>query len=144
MAQVFQLSFYLAAPFWALMILAPAWSWTHRIISSPLVAAPTAALYLVLVVPRLADLLPVVTSPSLEKLQAAMADGAAATVVWAHIIAFDLFVGRWMYLESRRRGIHPLVMAPVLIVTILFAPIGFLVFLVVRVIRREAPVGSRA
>lgn len=144
MAQLFQLSFYLAAPFWALMILAPTWSWTHRIISSPLVAAPVSVLYLVLLLPRLGDLLPVVTSPSLVKLQAAMVDGGATTLVWAHIIAWDLFVGRWMYLESRKRGIHPLVMAPVLIVTILFAPVGFLLYLVVRAVRKEAPVGSRA
>jgi hypothetical protein len=143
MSQLFQLSFYLAAPFWALMILAPGWSWTRRIIGSPVIIAPVAVLYLVIAIPRLADLLPVVTSPSLTGLQAAMADGGAVTLVWAHIIAFDLFVGRWMYLESRKRGIHPLVMAPVLIVTILFAPIGFLVFLVVRWAGPAVHVGSR-
>ncbi|MFD1048614.1 ABA4-like family protein, partial [Kibdelosporangium lantanae] len=92
-------------------------------------------LYLVIAVPRLVDLFPLVTSPTLTGLQSAMAEGGAATLVWVHIIAFDLFVGRWMYLESRNREIHPLVMAPVLVVTILFAPIGFLVFLGVRATR---------
>jgi hypothetical protein len=135
MAQLFQLSFVLVAPFWALMILAPTWTWTRRIIGSPWVVAPAALLYLVIAIPRLADLFPLVTSPSLTGLQAAMAEGGAATLVWVHIIAFDLFVGRWMYLESRKRDIHPLVMAPVLVVTILFAPIGFLVFLGVRATR---------
>ena len=132
MATLFQLSFVLAAPFWALMIVAPGWEWTRRIIRSPWIIAPVAALYLVIAVPRLADLLPLVSSPSLTGLQTAMAEGGAATLVWAHIIAFDLFVGRWMYLESRQRGIHPLVMAPILLLTILLAPIGALVFLVVR------------
>jgi len=135
MAQLFQLSFVLVAPFWALMILAPTWTWTRRIIGSPWVVAPAALLYLVIAIPRLVDLFPLVTSPSLAGLQAAMAEGGAATLVWVHIIAFDLFVGRWMYLESRKRDIHPLVMAPVLVVTILFAPIGFLVFLGVRATR---------
>jgi hypothetical protein len=143
MDQLFSLSFYLAAPFWALMILAPAWSWTRRIIGSPLIIAPVAVLYLVIAVPRLGDLLPLVTSPSLGGLQEAMTGGGAATLVWAHIIAFDLFVGRWMYLESRRDGVHPLVMAPVLVVTILFAPIGFLVFVVVRRAGAPVHVGSR-
>jgi hypothetical protein len=136
MAQLFQLGFVLAAPFWALMILLPTWTWTRRITSSPWVVAPVAVLYLAVAVPRLVDLLPLVTGPSLPGLQAAMADGGAATLVWVHIIAFDLFVGRWMYLESRERGVHPLVMAPILVVTILFAPIGFLVFLGVRAARR--------
>jgi hypothetical protein len=135
MAQLFQLSFVLVAPFWALMILAPTWTWTRRVIGSPWVVAPAALLYLVIAIPRLVDLFPLVTSPSLAGLQAAMAEGGAATLVWVHIIAFDLFVGRWMYLESRKRDIHPLVMAPVLVVTILFAPIGFLVFLGVRATR---------
>jgi apolipoprotein N-acyltransferase len=135
MAQLFQLSFVLVAPFWALMILAPTWTWTRRIIGSPWVVAPAALLYLVIAIPRLAGLFPLVTSPSLTGLQAATAEGGAATLVWVHIIAFDLFVGRWMYLESRKRDIHPLVMAPVLVVTILFAPIGFLVFLGVRATR---------
>jgi hypothetical protein len=143
MSQLFQLSFYLAAPFWALMILAPGWSWTQRIAGSPWIIAPIAALYLAIAIPRLGDLLPLVTSPSLSSLQSAMAEGGAATLVWAHIIAFDLFVGRWMYLESRRLRVHPLVMAPVLLVTILFAPIGFLVFLVVRRVAAPIPVGSR-
>ncbi|ALG13683.1 ABA4-like family protein [Kibdelosporangium phytohabitans] len=145
MSFLFQLSFYLAAPFWALMILAPGWSWTRRIVGSPLIAAPIALLYLVIAIPIVADVLPLVTQPTLAGLQQAMGDGAAATLVWAHIIAFDLFVGRWMYLESRGR-VHPLVMAPVLVLTILFAPIGFLVFLVVRQSARKSPrvdVGSR-
>ena len=128
MSFLFQLSFLLAAPFWALMIVAPRWSWTRRIVGSPLIIAPVALLYLVIAVPRLADLLPLVTGPTLPGLQSAMAEGGAATLVWAHIIAFDLFVGRWIHLEGSRAAIHPLVMAPILIVTILFAPIGFLLF----------------
>jgi hypothetical protein len=140
MSFLFQLSFYLAAPFWALMIVAPRWSWTVRIVGSPLIIAPVALLYLVIAVPRLADLVPLVTGPTLSGLQSAMAEGGAATLVWAHIIAFDLFVGRWMYLEAAKSRIHPLVMAPILIVTILFAPIGFLIFVAVRATLK--PVGK--
>jgi hypothetical protein len=48
------------------------------------------------------------------------------------MIAFDLFVGRWAYLDSRERGIPALVMAPVLLLTILLGPVGLLVYLLVR------------
>ncbi|UJW33061.1 DUF4281 domain-containing protein [Saccharothrix sp. AJ9571] len=132
MPTLFSLTFVLAAPFWALMILAPGWSWTRRILSSPLVFAPPALLYLVIAVPRLAEVLPAVAQPSLTGLQELMAEPGAATLVWAHIIAFDLFVGRWMYLENREVGVHPLLMAPLLVLTILLAPIGALVWLVIR------------
>jgi hypothetical protein len=137
MAFLFQLSFLLAAPFWALMIVAPKWSWTRRIIGSPWIVAPIALLYLVIAIPRLGELLPAVSRPTLTGLQELMAEAGAATLVWAHIIAFDLFVGRWMYLRSRELEIHPLVMAPVLLITILLAPIGFLVFLVILGVRKS-------
>ena len=48
------------------------------------------------------------------------------------MIAFDLFVGRWAYLDSRERGIPALLMAPVLLLTILLGPVGLLTYLVVR------------
>jgi len=37
---LFAVTFPLAAPFWALMILLPTWSWTRRIIGSPLIVVP--------------------------------------------------------------------------------------------------------
>ena len=46
---LFDLTFLPAAPFWALMILLPKWSWTHRIVSSPLIVLPIVAIYAVLV-----------------------------------------------------------------------------------------------
>jgi hypothetical protein len=60
----------------------------------------------------------------------ATADGT--TLVWAHLIAFDLFIGAWMYRDSRERSIHPLVMAPILVLTILLSPFGLTTYLAVR------------
>ncbi len=131
-AGLFQLAFPLAAPFWALMILAPSWRWTSRIISSPLIVLPPALIYAVLVLPNLAEVLPAVSSPTLTGVQAQLGTPTGAAIGWAHFIAFDLFVGRWEYLDSRRRGVHPLVMAPVLLLTILLAPLGMLMYLAVR------------
>jgi hypothetical protein len=37
---LFGLTFAVAAPFWALMILLPGWSWTRRIVASPLIVLP--------------------------------------------------------------------------------------------------------
>jgi hypothetical protein len=124
-----------AAPFWALMILLPHWSWTKRIIGSPLIVVPPLLIYAVLVLGSLTEVLPAVASPTLGGVRELLgtADGAAAG--WAHMIAFDLFVGRWAYLDSRKRGIPALVMAPVTLLTILLGPIGLLVYLLVRLRR---------
>jgi hypothetical protein len=131
-ATLFSLTFLLAAPFWALMVFAPKWSWTKRIAESYLIILPVVAIYVVLMVPVLPELLPLVTRPELPALAEFMSTDVGATLVWAHMIAWDLFVGRWMYLEGRRLNVHPLVMAPVLVITILLAPVGLPLFLIVR------------
>ncbi|MDG4797569.1 ABA4-like family protein [Micromonospora sp. WMMD1082] len=129
---LFTLTFAVAAPFWALMILLPNWAVTARIIRSPLIVAPVVAIYAILVLPALGELLPVVASPTLDGVRELLsgADGAAAA--WAHMIAFDLFVGRWAWLDSREREIPALVMAPVLVLTILLGPLGLAAYLAVR------------
>ena len=63
---------------------------------------------------------------------------AGVAAGWAHFIGFDLFVGRWCHLDARERGVHPLVMAPVLVLTILLAPLGPLTYLGLRTVRRPA------
>jgi ABA4-like protein len=55
------------------------------------------------------------------------------------MIAFDLFVGRWSWLDSRERGVPALVMAPVLLFTILLGPLGLLVYLALRTRWQPAP-----
>jgi hypothetical protein len=129
---LFTLTFAVAAPFWALMILLPRWSWTARIIGSPLIVLPPLVIYAVLVIPAFGEVLPAVASPTLGGVRDLLgtADGAAAA--WAHMIAFDLFVGRWSWIDSRERGVPALVMAPVLLLTILLGPLGLLVYLGVR------------
>ncbi|MEV4539897.1 ABA4-like family protein [Asanoa sp. NPDC049518] len=131
-ATLFTLAFALAAPFWALMILLPHWPWTTRIITSPLIVLPVLVIYALLVLPAVGDVLPAVLSPSLSGLRDLLgtADGAAAA--WAHMIAFDLFVGRWAWLDSRERGVPARVMAPVLVLTILLGPLGLAAYLGIR------------
>ncbi|HEX7746408.1 MAG TPA: ABA4-like family protein [Micromonosporaceae bacterium] len=129
---LFPLTFAVAAPFWTLMILLPRWSWTARIIKSPLIVLPALAIYAMLVIPAFGDVLPAVLSPTLSGVRDLLgtADGAAAA--WAHMIAFDLFVGRWAWLDSREREVPGLVMAPVLVLTILLGPLGLAAYLGVR------------
>ncbi|NMO51105.1 DUF4281 domain-containing protein [Actinoplanes sp. TBRC 11911] len=129
---LFGLTFTLAAPFWALMILAPSWSWTRRIIESPLIAVPIALIYAVLVASEWGAILPAVLTPSFVDVRELLATATGAAAAWAHMIAFDLFVGRWSYLDSRERRIPAVVMAPVLLLTILLGPLGLLAYLAVR------------
>lgn len=132
MDTVFSASGLLALPFWAAMILLPTFRWTQRVIASPLIIAGAAALYVALVVPRLLEILPAVASPTLAGVARLLGTADGATIAWVHFLAFDLFVGRWIYLDSRARALHPLVIGPVLLLTLLLGPLGFLAYVVVR------------
>ncbi|BEL12247.1 ABA4-like family protein [Actinoplanes sichuanensis] len=129
---LFDLTFLLAAPFWALMILLPKWSWTTRIVRSPLIVLPIVAIYAALIVPDFANVWASVSNPTLDGVAGLLGSPAGAAAGWAHMIAFDLFVGRWSYLDSRERGIPVLLMAPILFLTIMLGPLGLAAYLAVR------------
>ena len=57
---------------------------------------------------------------------------------WLHYLAFDLFVGAWEVRTSRTEGIPHLLVIPVLALTFLFGPAGFLLFVVIRAVVRAA------
>lgn len=135
---LFALTFPLAAPFWALMIFAPGWSVTRRVIASPLIVVPPLLVYAAAVLPALSTVLPAVASPTLVGVAGLLGTPLGAAAGWAHFIAFDLFVGRWIYLDARERGVPHLVTAPVLVLTILLGPLGMLVHLAVRAVRQRS------
>ncbi|MEU1688401.1 ABA4-like family protein [Micromonospora sp. NPDC005707] len=129
---LFSLTFAVAAPFWALMILAPRWSWTARIVGSPLIVLPVLLIYAILVLPAFGRVLPVVTAPTLAGVRDLLGSVDGAAAAWAHLVGFDLFAGRWMWRDSRDRGMPALLMAPVLVLTILLGPLGLAVHLGLR------------
>ncbi|MFI8196677.1 ABA4-like family protein [Streptomyces sp. NPDC085942] len=132
---LFETAFYLVAPFWLLLIFAPAWSGTARVAASPLTVLPALTVYVVMAVAVFPELWTAVSSPDLDAFRelAALADGA--TALWAQVLAWDLLVGQWMYLQSRKLGLSPLLTGPLLVLTILLSPFGLLVFLAVRAVR---------
>lgn len=129
---LFDVTFYLAAPFWLLMIVLPKWSWTQRIVRSPLIVLPPLVVFAIVVVPRFWEFLATVSQPSLDGLHQLLTSPTGTVAIWAQVIAWDLFIGRWMYLDSRERNVHPLVMAPVLLFTILLSPFGLPIYLAAR------------
>lgn len=142
MSTLFDLVFYVVVPFWALMIFAPTWRHTRTIIGSPWIVAPPLVIWALITVPVLGSLWSLVSSPSLDAIVEATADPAMLAALWAQIIAWDLFLGRWVYLDSRARDIHPLLMGPILLGTIMLSPIVFPIYLLVREVAQRAPKGN--
>ena len=141
---VFRVSNLLVLPFWALMILLPRWRWTVRIMRSPAGSIAPALFYAALVLPRAGAIFAAVSRPTLGGVAALLGSPEGATIAWVHFLAFDLFVGRWIYLDSQERRLSPLVMAPILFLTLMLGPVGFLSYLVLRLVAtpREAGRGG--
>jgi Domain of unknown function (DUF4281) len=132
METLFNLSALIVLPFWGLMIFLPHWRVTKRVMSSPLVCAIPAIFYAALVIPRFAEIWQAVSRAELSGIAGLLGSPVGATIGWLHFLAFDLFVGRWIYLDSRARGITAWVIAPVLFLTLMLGPCGFLLYLIVR------------
>jgi hypothetical protein len=129
---VFSLSSLLVMPFWALMVFAPRWSWTGRIVTSPFIIFGPALLYAALVAPQLPTLLPLLANPRLEQVAALLGTPAGATIAWVHFLAFDLFVGRWAYLESRALSMNAPLTSVLLLSILMVGPLGWLLFVLAR------------
>lgn len=57
---------------------------------------------------------------------------------WIHYLAFDLLVGAWICRQGRRDDMAFWLVAPCLPVIFLFGPAGYLMFQIVRCVRRAA------
>lgn len=141
---LFGLAFWLAAPVWALLILAPGRRLTDRVAASALPLVPLLVVYGVLAAQVLPELWTVFRNPDLAGFQELMARPAAASALWAQVIAWDLFLGQWIYREARAHHVHPVLMAPVLLLAILFSPFGVALFLLIRTAARAGRWGRRA
>ncbi len=119
-------------PFWFLMIFAPRFRWTQRIMKSPWVIAPAALLYAILVLPQFTVVFLEVTNPTLDGIATLLGTPSGATIGWVHFLAFDLFVGRWAYLDNLKHNISPFIMGPILFFTLMLGPVGFLLYLGVK------------
>jgi Domain of unknown function (DUF4281) len=47
---------------------------------------------------------------------------------WVHYLAFDLLIGSWLVLDARQREIPHLWLVPVLFLTFMFGPAGWLAY----------------
>ncbi|NJN83608.1 MAG: DUF4281 domain-containing protein [Caldilineaceae bacterium] len=142
MENIFRLSSLFVMPFWLLAILLPRWRWSQRVIGSVWIVAPAALLYIALIAPQLAGALPLLLNPTLSGIAAFLGTPAGATTAWVHFLAFDLFVGRWVYLDGNSREISPWLISPLLFLVLLVGPLGLMLYLCVRPIVGKRPHSS--
>jgi len=74
---------------------------------------------------------------SLNGVMELFTDKTAVTAGWIHYLAIDLLTGIWIKKNAQKYNIHHLILIPCLLVTFMLAPIGFLLYLLVRSIKTK-------
>lgn len=96
--------------------------------TAPWMVAVLALAYSVLVLPQALAVLPLLANPTLPGIAGLLGTPAGAAIGWIHFLAFDLFMGRWIYLDSRARRLTAWLASPALFFVLLFGPFGFLLY----------------
>jgi hypothetical protein len=132
--RLFSMAGSLVLPVWLLLIFAPRWRWTQKLATfvAPLLLG---ALYAALLLHggrvtgggygSLAQVARLFTSQDL------------LLAGWIHYLAFDLFTGAWQTRDALRLGLSRWLVAPCLVLTFLFGPVGLSLYLLMRLALRK-------
>ncbi|MBL8797691.1 MAG: DUF4281 domain-containing protein [Planctomycetia bacterium] len=129
---LFAVSTLTVLPCWLLMIALPHWGLTRRLLGSPAVLLPIPVLYVVLVVWHWRLLALLVAEPTLPTVALILGEPEGALLGWLHFLALDFVAGRWIYLDSLDRQLPTLTVTPILWATLLLAPLGVLLYVLLR------------
>ena len=120
---------------WGLLIFLPKWRWTFACVVSGAIPVLLGIFYTVLIAFSF-------TSGvdngggfgSLLEIRNLFEHDVALLAGWTHYLALDLFVGTWILSNSQRVGITHLWVVPCLIFAFLLAPMGLVLYFIIRTI----------
>jgi ABA4-like protein len=136
--QIFSIANAIALVAWILLAALPRQHWVAAVATAFVVPAFFASAYIAIIVTQFGR-----SSGGFSTLPAVAALFSNPWLLlagWIHYLAFDLFVGSWEVRDARERKIPHLAVVPCLVLTFLFGPAGWLLY--VAVVR--AAFGSRS
>lgn len=128
--KIFSIANSVALVSWLILLVAPRWTVTRKIILSGAIPLLLSAAYLILIVMFFGQAGG--GFGSLPEVMKLFTNEWATLAGWIHYLAFDLFVGTWEVKDSERRRISHWFVIPCLVLTFLLGPIGFLLYCVLR------------
>jgi hypothetical protein len=128
--QLFSVANLVAMVGWVLLAVFPRRRWPAEVVSGWVIPALFAGLYVAIIATTWGH------SPggfsSLSDVALLFSSPWLLLAGWVHYLAFDLLVGSWIVRDARRRGIAHLLVLPLLLLTFLFGPAGWLAYLLLR------------
>jgi len=138
--QIFSICSTFAMVGWILLIVAPHWRWTERLVISGVWPALLSVVYLILIVVHFG------TADggfgSLAEVSKLFESKSALLAGWIHYLAFDLLIGAFEVKKAKEERIPHLLIVPSLVLTFFLGPIGFLLFVLIRSIRNRRFAGA--
>ncbi|MEM5515780.1 ABA4-like family protein [Henriciella sp. AS95] len=129
----------LVVPAWLLLVLAPRWRTTQLVVHSGIYPLAYGALYTICLIASIffGQRAEGVGMDSIGAVSALFDHPNGVIVGWSHYLVFDLFVGAWIGRDALRRNLPHMAVAPCMIASFLFGPVGLLAYMLVRLVKGE-------
>ncbi|TVZ26015.1 uncharacterized protein DUF4281 [Gillisia sp. Hel_I_86] len=131
---VFSMVNKIAIPMWILMIFLSRWKVTRFLIDFKVIPIILSFVYAVYIIKSLQNG-GQMDFGSLSAVMILFTEENAVLAGWVHYLAFDLLIGMWILDQNKELGVHQALIAPCLVLTFLFGPIGFLLFMIIKSIK---------
>ncbi len=118
---------------WLLLVFAPGWQWTQRIVHSFGIPLLVAAGYLFSILAGLGEADENASFSSLSGVMLLFTSPWSALAGWLHYLVFDLFVGAWEVRDARRQGIPHAAVVVCLVFTLMLGPVGLGLYALIRI-----------
>lgn len=134
-------------PAWALLILAPNWRVTHKLVHSMAYPIALGLFYAVCMALGYAGVTGnvafegEVSFTTLDGVRNIFGSDMGVLVGWAHYLVFDLFVGAWEARDAKARGIKHWMLIPCLLLTFMLGPVGLMLYLGLRAVMKKGGLG---
>lgn len=134
--QTFSIVGMIAMPMWVLMIFLPKWSITKFFMKYQIIPLMLSLVYAVYIFKAI-QIGGMMDFSCLKSVMLLFTEENATLAGWVHYLAFDLLLGMWMLKQNEKIGIHQILMAPCLLGTFIFGPLGFLLFMSIKTIKQK-------
>jgi hypothetical protein len=122
-------------PAWLLLLVAPRWQWTQRLVHAFWIPLILAFAYALAIAKGAQTQSEGAGFFSLDAVMLFFTSPWSALAGWLHYLAFDLFVGAWEVRDSQRRGIAHGWVAGCLVCTMMLGPLGLGLYALLRAVR---------
>ncbi|MBY0121614.1 ABA4-like family protein [Bacillus sp. S/N-304-OC-R1] len=130
----------LVMPFWIVLIIVPKWRVTRFLVNNAVFPIYLAALYVIGIIITIAGsgLGFVHNFGSVEGVTKLLSQPNFAILVWLHILCFDQTIGHYVFKDNMEHRYLPIpVQSIILFLILMFGPLGFLCYLILRKILKK-------